>query len=87
MTSASPVSNETQGAGASPSSGENPPVSASPTSRETPLHRASLDEQIERAYCDAYMRRVIEAELDPTNFTKAMRDRKRQQLRPSLQPL
>src|SRR5215467_8481431 len=43
---------------------------------ENPIARA-LDEQIERAYCDAYMRRVVEAELDPANFTKAMRDRKR----------
>src|SRR5215467_5543017 len=49
---------------------------SSPIESENPIARA-LDERIERAYCDAYMRRVVEAELDPANFTKAMRDRKR----------
>jgi len=90
---ASPIRRENPPGRASPTSCENPLSSASPSRSETPFSRASLttsenpasgaklslDEQIERAYCDNYMRRVIEAELDPTNFTKAMRERKRQQ--------
>jgi hypothetical protein len=53
---------------------------------DSPDRKLTLDEQIERAYCDQYMRRVVEAELDPTNFTKAMRDGKRRQPLPRALP-
>jgi len=44
--------------------------------------KPSLEERlakVERAYCDEFMKRIIEFELDPSNFLQEWRDRKRQE--------